>query len=328
MKRSLLLLAAALVALLALAASGRQETGRLLLVVGAPSAAAALFKDPAWRGVALIEAGRPLEAVAELRRTRSPEAAYNLGNALALSGDLPLAAKAYDLALLRDPDDGDARTNKALVEAALRSGGGAGAPQKGGLANSGAAMEHDPGRDDALEAEDTGSQAAFGDGMIGNREPAAPPTPAVRRRWATRPRTAGRQRGWRRHGDGVGRCGRGRDRTRRRRDAGGARGCRDRHKARGGRGRDTSGDAAMARRHSRRSSPVSQAADSGGAGSAGHRGRRRAAGGRGMVRFVLCLILLAIGVPAGQAEVPPPMRLWVEVDHTARSIRRRWCCCA
>lgn len=160
-------------ALATAAVAGRFHAGRLLLAVGLPGPASLFFDDPAWRGVALLAAGRPGEAAMELRRTRSREAAYNLGNALALSGDWPRAVKAYDLALARDPADEAARLNKAIVEAAIaaaRVSPAGGQPARGGVANSGADKEHDPGRDDATTAEQSGAMSVFGDGMIGNRE--------------------------------------------------------------------------------------------------------------------------------------------------------------
>lgn len=170
-------LAAAAFAVVALgaalaASAGSFATGRLLLALGAPRLASLALEDPAWKGAALLLAGDPAGAAAALRRTRSPEAAYNLGNALAGAGDLDGAIKAYDLALLRDPKDGDAKANRAAVAAlhAERATAAGGNETGGGLANSGVRMSHDPGRDDTTAPEDTGSQSRLGDGMVGNRE--------------------------------------------------------------------------------------------------------------------------------------------------------------
>ncbi|BBE71832.1 tetratricopeptide repeat protein [Oharaeibacter diazotrophicus] len=166
------LLAAAAIGAAALAAAGSFHTGRLLLVAGLPGAAAAVFDDPAWRGVALLRAGRPDEAAAALRQSGSVEAAYNLGNALAALGDLDGAVRAYDLALLRDPDDADAKANRSVVEAARAAARAkpADGGDRAGLANSGSRIEHDAGADDTDTADDSGVQSALGDGMVGNRE--------------------------------------------------------------------------------------------------------------------------------------------------------------
>nr|WP_246329407.1 tetratricopeptide repeat protein [Chthonobacter rhizosphaerae] len=116
-----------------------------------------------------MRAGRPDEAAEQLRLTRSPEAAYNLGNALARAGDLDLAVKAYDLALARNPDDGDARINRAVVERMLSEATAKGPPPPGGLANSGARIDHQSG---AMDTSDPNAAAvsSMGDGMVGDRE--------------------------------------------------------------------------------------------------------------------------------------------------------------
>ncbi len=86
MMRVLVIAACVFAGVVALA--GGDRGGRLLLRWGMPSLAASVLHDPAWRGFALYQAGRHEEALAALRATRSPEAAYNLGNALARTGDL------------------------------------------------------------------------------------------------------------------------------------------------------------------------------------------------------------------------------------------------
>lgn len=171
MRRGIAMAAGALLALgAATAAAGSFHTGRLLLAAGLPGPAARVFDDPAWKGVAQLEAGDIEAAAATLRRTRSPEAAYNLGNALAMSGRLADAVKAYDLALARDPDDLDARANKAAVEEAIERAKVAATPKEGsGLANSGARIDHRSGRDDT-SGDESGAQSSLGDGMVGDRE--------------------------------------------------------------------------------------------------------------------------------------------------------------
>lgn len=166
----LAMIAALALAMSAAALAGGDRGGRLLLHWGMPSLAASVLRDPAWRGIALHQAGRHAEAQAALRATRSREAAYNLGNALARAGELRLAVKAYDLALRRDPDDGDARANRALVQALLNPHA---APAKG-KAMSVASATADKESASADTAGDAGGpQSSQGDGMAGTREAGA-----------------------------------------------------------------------------------------------------------------------------------------------------------
>lgn len=85
-----------------------------------PQQAARLFKSPQWQGVAEYRAGNYEGAAAVLGGLDSPEAHYNLGNALAKKGRLEEALKAYDQALRRNPEPADAKFNKELVEKLLR----------------------------------------------------------------------------------------------------------------------------------------------------------------------------------------------------------------
>lgn len=81
------------------------------------AAAAQAFSDPLWQGNAWYRAGRYAEAAAAYRQVEnSPEALYNLGNALAYQQDFPAALEAYGAALQLDPELLDARYNRALVE--------------------------------------------------------------------------------------------------------------------------------------------------------------------------------------------------------------------
>ncbi|HEY9212965.1 MAG TPA: tetratricopeptide repeat protein [Ancylobacter sp.] len=157
-----LMVAGALVALVRLDIVGRQ-----MLALGFAAPAAALLHDPAWRGVALYQAGRFEEAERVLRDTRSVEAAYNLGNALARSGQLGMAVKAYDLALRRNPDDADARANRTLVLAALEQDTGTRGERESGTANATATKEK---AGDSRSGADAGIQSSSGDGMAGQRD--------------------------------------------------------------------------------------------------------------------------------------------------------------
>ena len=86
---------------------------------GEPERAATLFDDPDWLGPARYRSGDfdgALQDFAQLNDTRN---LYNLGNALARTGDLRSAIGAYDRVLAREPDHADAAHNKALVEKLL-----------------------------------------------------------------------------------------------------------------------------------------------------------------------------------------------------------------
>ena len=82
-------------------------------------AAAQDFENPAWRAAARYRNGDFAGAVADLKDHDSAQAHYNRGNALARQGQFAAAVAAYDEALKRAPDDGDAKYNKALLEKQL-----------------------------------------------------------------------------------------------------------------------------------------------------------------------------------------------------------------
>ncbi|WP_317451606.1 VWA domain-containing protein [Methylobacter psychrophilus] len=81
--------------------------------------AAKLFENPDWKAAAHYKAGEYDKALDSLKVNQTALSAYNQGNALAQSGQLEEAIKAYEKALKRNPDDADAKYNKELVEKAL-----------------------------------------------------------------------------------------------------------------------------------------------------------------------------------------------------------------
>lgn len=185
-----LAIAVALVAAVALAAfAGAERIGRVLLENGQPGLAARLLTDPGWQAVALYEAGAPDAAAEAFRAGGGPSAAYNLGNALARAGRLKEAVKAYDVALARDRDDADARTNKALVEAAIAAAEATPGNDSLSDANAKASREHRGA--DSVAAEDETPTSSFGDGMAGDKEAGgaskSPGTSRVDRRGKARP---------------------------------------------------------------------------------------------------------------------------------------------
>jgi Ca-activated chloride channel family protein len=84
--------------------------------------AAKLFENPSWKAAANYKAGaynKALENLVPKQDEKNATVFYNQGNALAKSGQLEPAIKAYEKALALNPDDNDAKYNKELVEKAL-----------------------------------------------------------------------------------------------------------------------------------------------------------------------------------------------------------------
>jgi len=81
--------------------------------------AAKLFGNPDWKAAAHYKAGEYDKSLENLKNNQTALGAYNQGNALAQSGQLEQAIKAYEKALTLNPDDTDAKYNKELVEKEL-----------------------------------------------------------------------------------------------------------------------------------------------------------------------------------------------------------------
>jgi len=100
--------------------SRRDELAAAALQDGRAATAADLFRDPAWRGAAHYQSGQYQRAVEAFASLGGADAHYNRANALAKSGDLAGAVKAYDKALKLDTGHADATFNKTLIEDLLR----------------------------------------------------------------------------------------------------------------------------------------------------------------------------------------------------------------
>ncbi len=109
------------------------QQARHALSEGNAAEAAALFKDPEWRGVAQYRAEQYPESAASFSGRDSADGLYNLGNALARQGELQAAIDAYDRALALDPESADAAYNRELVRQLLEQqkaqGGDSGSEQ-------------------------------------------------------------------------------------------------------------------------------------------------------------------------------------------------------
>ena len=116
----------------------RNQQAQEKLAEGDAAAAAALFEDPTWRAVAQYRAGDYGGSVQGFRQRTDiedePSAAdsfYNLGNALARSGELHAAVDAYEQALGIDPQSEDAAWNRDRVLEALKQQENAQSGEKG-----------------------------------------------------------------------------------------------------------------------------------------------------------------------------------------------------
>jgi len=83
------------------------------------AAAAKAYPDPLHRGVALYRAGEFAAAAAEFGRLKTPEAAFNRGNALVMTGKYADAIASYERALKDRPDWSEARQNRDLAQVRL-----------------------------------------------------------------------------------------------------------------------------------------------------------------------------------------------------------------
>ena len=95
------------------------QQGARYLSEGEASEAARAFADPNWRGVAEYEAGSYDQAAKSFAGETTADNLYNLGNSLALQGDLRGALSAYEESLNLTPDAEDAIANRDFVQSLL-----------------------------------------------------------------------------------------------------------------------------------------------------------------------------------------------------------------
>lgn len=96
------------------------QRGQALLQQGDAAGAAQAFVDPQHKAHAALQAHDYTAAAQTLTGIDTAEAHYNRGNALAHTGDLQDAIRAYDAALKLNPQHTDARHNRDVVAAALQ----------------------------------------------------------------------------------------------------------------------------------------------------------------------------------------------------------------
>lgn len=93
----------------------KDQQGREAFEGGDFASAARSFETPDWQAGAAYRNGDFETAIAAYSRMDVPDTDYNLGNALAWSGDLEGALAAYDRALETNPSDNDAQFNRDLI---------------------------------------------------------------------------------------------------------------------------------------------------------------------------------------------------------------------
>jgi Ca-activated chloride channel family protein len=96
------------------------QQGTQLMQQGKAQEAARTFADPRHKAYAELASGAYTDAARDYTSFVDSDSQYNRGNALAHTGDLAGAIKAYDAALARDPQNRDARHNRDLVAEAMR----------------------------------------------------------------------------------------------------------------------------------------------------------------------------------------------------------------
>jgi Ca-activated chloride channel homolog len=97
------------------------QQGRLAFDRGDYAAAAKLFADPMWRGIAAYRAFDFLSAAQEFGHVDTTEGRFALGNAQAQNHAYEKAIKAYDEVLKAQPDHAAAKINRVIVVAALKA---------------------------------------------------------------------------------------------------------------------------------------------------------------------------------------------------------------
>lgn len=94
----------------------KDQQGQKQLEAGNPGEAAALFKNPDWQAVADYKAGDFAGSARVFSEHDDSRNLYNLGNAMALQGELDAAIDAYEQVLESEPDNDDAQYNLELVK--------------------------------------------------------------------------------------------------------------------------------------------------------------------------------------------------------------------
>jgi len=149
---------------------------------GQAASAGQRFSSPRWRAAAYYRAGRYETALAQLIGQSGVDVHYNRGNILARLGRLDEAIAEYEAALRLDPDHGDARHNRALLQGLLTPPLQPGAVSGETDREPPADADQPPGSAREREA-DRGSSARPGDASTPPAEPSTSMEPADPEGW-------------------------------------------------------------------------------------------------------------------------------------------------
>ena len=161
--RRLFALLIALVPCAAVALAGPIVLGHIIFALGDTSLGSKLIGDAGWRGYTLAHAGDYLTAAKAFGP--APGNAYNRGNAFAKAGHYQEALDAYDAALQADPEDEDARHNKAIITQVLDT-----AATEAGDAKGNANARANVDRHHGGAGNQDGDTSSTGVGYTGNKE--------------------------------------------------------------------------------------------------------------------------------------------------------------
>jgi Ca-activated chloride channel family protein len=95
------------------------QQGRLMMERENPEAAALLFVDPMWRGVAFYRSGNYELAAAAFGAVGSADGEFNLGNVRVRQREYRQALVSYESALVLDPEHARARANRDVIKEIL-----------------------------------------------------------------------------------------------------------------------------------------------------------------------------------------------------------------
>lgn len=98
----------------------KDQQGSQLLKAGNAQAAAQVFKNKNWQGVANYRAGQYALALKQFSENQSSDGQYNAGNAAAFMEHYQDAIAAYDKAIALNPNNKDAITNREIIKKLLQ----------------------------------------------------------------------------------------------------------------------------------------------------------------------------------------------------------------
>lgn len=138
----------------------RDQQAQRLLDSNQPAAAAPLFSDARHQAYAQLQAGHYDKAVDLLAPFKDADSLYNRGNALAHTGQLREALKAYDAALAASPGNQDVIHNRELVKRALEQSSTAQQQQGGNQSGGGQGQKGAKGADRGSNSAQGGQSSA------------------------------------------------------------------------------------------------------------------------------------------------------------------------